>query len=451
MLLFWFSYYPNFHFGKAGGANLEFSIALIYAVILMLFGVKNIFKNRSKLRKNKAVILTGFFIFWNFITILFSQNLLRSLLVSGVWLVLWLDFLVILTLSKNIKLMKIIIQNFIFSAFFMSIFAIIQVVYGTWFDWGLCAGCIAQGFGFVRPSVFTIEPQFFASILLAPILVILSRIFSKKSSKKEIFAIWVMLFAMYLTLSRGAIFAMFVGILLLIFVNQKFSKTVVLRNVGVSILLIFSSFSVGMIFHGIFTELNPRINDRFYDSISKSVNQMSLGKITLPKIGKVVNSKLKEPEIENDNLQGLAVEKLVENSKKAYFDGYVKKSTDERVKMSDLAIKTWLSNPFVMTFGVGAGSAGTAIFKTTHQISSSSEIVQNEFLSILLELGFFGFIGWVLIFFGLIRKTKNDKYIWAMILAFLIQWFFFSGLPNALHIYLILATFFAIIEKAYEK
>ena len=145
--------------------------------------------------------------------------------------------------------MKICIQNFIFSAFFMSIFAIIQVIYGTWFDWGLCAGCVAQGFGFVRPSVFMIEPQFFASILLVPILVILSRIFSKKSSKKEFFAIWVMIFTMYLTLSRGAIFAMFAGILLLIFVNQKFSKTVVLRNIGVSILLIFSSFSVGMIFH----------------------------------------------------------------------------------------------------------------------------------------------------------------------------------------------------------
>ncbi len=447
----WFSYYPNFHFGKASGANLEFSISLIYIVILALVGIKTIYQNRKKLIKNKAVLLTGFFVFWNFLTILNTQNLLRTILVSGVWLVLWLDFLVVLTISKNMKLMKICIQNFIFSAFFMSIFAIIQVVYGAWFDWGLCAGCVAQGFGFVRPSVFTIEPQFFASILLAPILVIFSRIFSKKSSKKEIFAIWVMLFTIYLTLSRGAIFAMFTGILLLIFVNQKFSKTVVLRNTGVSILLIFSSFSVGMIFHGIFTELNPRINDGFYDSISKSVSQMSLGKITLPKNKKVVNSKLKEPEIENNNLQGLAVEKLVENSKKAYFDGYVKKSTDERVKMSDLAIKTWLSNPFVMAFGVGAGSAGTAIFKTTHQISNSSEIVQNEFLSILLELGFFGFMSWILIIFGLIRKTKNDKYIWAIILTFLIQWFFFSGLPNALHIYLILATFFAIIEKAYEK
>ena len=97
----WFSYYPNFNFGKAAGANLEFSIALIYSVILALFSIKNIFKNRKILFKNNAVLITGFFIFWNFLTILSSQNQLRSFLVSGVWLVLWLDFLAILSFSKN--------------------------------------------------------------------------------------------------------------------------------------------------------------------------------------------------------------------------------------------------------------------------------------------------------------------------------------------------------------
>ena len=443
----WFSYYPNFHFGKSAGANLEFSIALIYVVVLALAGIKTIYQNRKKIIKNNAVLLTGFFVFWNFLTILNTQNLLRTVLVSGVWLVLWLDFLVILSLSKNRLLFQKITKNFIFSSLVIACLSIIQVVYGAWTDWGLCAGCRAQGFGFVRPSVFAIEPQFFGSMLLAPIVLLTHKIFSKKASKFEKITLWILLFSLYLTLSRGAIFAAFFAILILIFVNQSFSKRKILSNTIISMSFVFSSFLSGMIFHAIFTELNPRISDGFYDSISKSVNQMSLGKIKLPKIEKAVNSKNKEFEIENYNLQGLAVEK----PKKAMFDGYVEKSTNERTKMSDLAIETWLSNPFVMTFGVGSGSAGTAIFKTTHQISNSSEIVQNEFLSILLELGFFGFIVWTLIIFGLIRKTKNDKYIWAIILTFLIQWFFFSGLPNALHIYLILATIFAIIEKAYEK
>ena len=215
---------------------------------------------------------------------------------------------------------------------------------------------------------------------------------------------------------------------------------------------VFSSFLSGMIFHAIFTELNPRISDGFYDSISKSVNQMSLGKIKLPKIEKTGNHEINEPEIESNNLNSKEpTEKYVEKPKKAMFDGYVEKSTNERTKMSDLAIETWLSNPFVVFFGVGSGASGTAILNSTRQIANSSEIVQNEFLSILLELGFFGFVIWLLIIFGIFRKTRKEKYIWSIFVAFLVQWIFFSGLPNALHIYLILAVIFAIIERAYEK
>ena len=448
----WFSYYPNFHFGKSAGANLEFSIALIYVVVLALAGTKTIYQNRKKLIKNNAVLLTGFFVFWNFLTILNTQNLLRTVLVSGVWLVLWLDFLVILSLSKNKILFQKITKNFIFSSLVMACLSIIQVIYGAWTDWGLCAGCKAQGFGFVRPSVFAIEPQFFGSMLLAPIVLLTHKIFSKKASKFEKITLWILLLSLYLTLSRGAIFAAIFAILVLIFVSQPFSKRKILSNIIISMSFVFSSFLSGMIFHAIFTELNPRISDGFYDSISKSVNQMSLGKISLPKIEKNINQAIKEPEAESDNLNSKEpTEKYVEKPKKAMFDGYVEKSTNERTKMSDLAIETWVSNPFVVFFGVGSGASGTAILNSTRQIANSSEIVQNEFLSILLELGFFGFVIWLLIIFGIFRKTRKEKYIWSIFVAFLVQWIFFSGLPNALHIYLILAVIFAIIERAYEK
>ncbi len=448
----WFSYYPNFHFGKSAGANLEFSIALIYIVVLALAGIKTIYQNRKKLIKNNTVLLTGFFVFWNFLTILNTQNLLRTVLVSGVWLVLWLDFLVILSLSKNRVLFQKITKNFIFSSLVIACLSIIQVIYGAWTDWGLCAGCRAQGFGFVRPSVFAIEPQFFGSMLLAPIVLLTHKIFGNKASKFEKITLWILLFSLYLTLSRGAIFAAIFAILVLIFINQPFSKRKILSNTIISMGFVFSSFLSGMIFHAIFTELNPRISDGFYDSISKSVNQMSLGKISLPKIEKNINQAIKEPEAESNNLNSKEpTEKYVEKPKKAMFDGYVEKSTNERTKMSDLAIETWVSNPFVVFFGVGSGASGTAILNSTRQIANSSEIVQNEFLSILLELGFFGFAIWSLIIFGIFQKTRKEKYIWSIFVAFLVQWNFFSGLPNALHIYLILAVIFAIIEGAYEK
>lgn len=446
----WFSYYPNFHFGKSAGANLEFSIALIYVVVLALAGIKTIYQNRKKLIKNNAVLLTGFFVFWNFLTILNTQNLLRTVLVSGVWLVLWLDFMIILSLSKNKILFQKITKNFIFSSLVMACLSIIQVIYGAWTDWGLCAGCRAQGFGFVRPSVFAIEPQFFGSMLLAPIILLTHKIFSKKASKFEKITFWILLFSLYLTLSRGAIFAAIFAIFILAFINQPFSKRKILSNVIISMSFVFSSFLSGMIFHAIFTELNPRVSDGFYDSISKSVNQMSLGKISLPKIEKIGNHEINEPAIEGSAKQQ-DNQNNTPNSKKALFNGYVEKSTDERTKMSDLAVETWRSNIFVMFFGVGAGGSGAAIYNSTHKIANTSEIVQNEFLSILLELGIFGFLIWSLILLSIIRLSKEKKYIWTIVFAFLVQWYFFSGLPNALHIYLILAFVFAIIERAYEK
>ncbi|MDO4872041.1 MAG: O-antigen ligase family protein [bacterium] len=437
----WFSYLPNFHFGQAEGANLEFSLPMIYIVVLALVGLPHIWQNREKLFASRAVWLTEIFILWNIFSIIGSENPLRTVLTGGVWFVLWLDFLAILSFKNLSKIMPKLAKIFFISSLAMAILVILQVAYGAWFDWGLCRGCVASGFGFVRPSVFAIEPQFFGSLLLAPILILLHKQFSKTASKFESWILWLDLLALYLTLSRGAIFALGVAILVLIFANQKFSKIKIWRNLVVSVALVASAFLSGMIWHAIFTELNPRVTDGFYDSIAKSVNQMSLGKIELPK-------SVEKP-VENSESEVTETEKKAENSenenqpKEAAFDGYVEKSTDERTKLSNLAIRTWLRNPFTTVFGAGAGGAGMAIYKTTGETSSSAEIVQNEYLSILLELGAIGLAVFAAIICGFIYSTKDKKWKWAILAAFLVQWIFFGGLPNALHIYLILAIIFA--------
>lgn len=195
---------------------------------------------------------------------------------------------------------------------------------------------------------------------------------------------------------------------------------------------------------------------------------MSLGKISLPKNEE--NRKIEEPPLKDEQLTESrfdSVENPVENSEslisdgadtalknqtqKASFDGYVEKSTEERTKLSSLAIETWKSNITTLLFGVGAGGSGKAILETTGGIATSSEIVQNEFLSILLELGLVGLLLWVIIIVCYFLKNKNYRCGWAIMIAFLFQWNFFSGLPNALHIYLILAILFGIIERAYEE
>jgi predicted membrane protein len=72
-------------------------------------------------------------------------------------------------------------------------------------------------------------------------------------------------------------------------------------------------------------------------------------------------------------------------------------------------------------------------------------------LEILLELGIIGLILFAALILGFIYSAKKKIAFIAIVIAFIVQWNFFSGLPNALHIYLILAVLFATIKGAYEK
>lgn len=435
----WFSYYPNFHFGNVGGANIEFSIALIYVAVLAVVGLPQVWKCRKTIFDRKIVWLTGLFVTWNVVSVIWSPNTIRTILTSGVWLVLWLDFLVILSIKNITKLMKKIIKIFIFMSFIISVAAIIQVIYGAWIDWGLCRGCLARGFGFVRPSVFTIEPQFLGNLLLVPILYLLNKWFIAGMTSLEKIILGINLLALYLTLSRGAIFAGVIGMVAMIFFSQPISKKVIVRRIGIVTMLVISSFFAGLVFHGVFTQLNPRVADGFYESVSKSINHVSLGKISLPKRG------------QNDiSTNQVTTANNINQPQQALFDGYVEKSTNERTNMLGLAVRTWQKDPLVTVFGVGSGATGSAIYSHTGKISNTSEIVQNQSVEILLENGLVGIIMVLVIFIIYGSKSIFHRWIWVILLAFLIQWNFFSGLPNALHIYLILAAIFATIDKVNE-
>ena len=441
----WFSYFPNFQIGRESGTNLELSIPLIFCFALSLAAIfeisKNFRQNFRQLSAKKAFWLSSAFVVWNGLSIFWSENTLRAILTSGVWGVLWLIFIGLI-LSKNlVEMLPILIKIFIISAVINSVLAIIQVAIGAFTDFGLCRGCLATGFGFVRPSVFAIEPQFFGSMLLAPILIEFWRILSGNNDSKHKVALILMLIAIYLTLSRGAIFALVPAMILEVFIVNKELRLSLKKGFLKLVIFLFASFSVGMLWHGIFTELNPRIADGFYDSVSKSINQLSLGKVSLPKNRPVEKPVEKQPEPGIQDSKEL-LNKL--NAPKASFDGYVEKSTDERTSLNRFAVQTWSSNLHTILFGVGSGGAGEAILRTTHQTGWEFEIIQNEPLSILLELGIIGFAIWFSFIIFYTWHTRRYKLSWAISFAFLLQWNFFSGLPNALHIYLILAVILAL-------
>ncbi|MEI6481519.1 MAG: hypothetical protein WCO19_04420, partial [Candidatus Saccharibacteria bacterium] len=79
---------------------------------------------------------------------------------------------------------------------------------------------------------------------------------------------------------------------------------------------------------------------------------------------------------------------------------------------------------------------------------NNGEIVQNEYIEILLENGVIGFSVFIVILGILMYRLRHQRWLWAIVLAFLIQWNFFSGYPNALHIYVIFMAMYIWIEKS---
>lgn len=423
----WFSYAPNIHLARTSGTNIEMSVTLLYVCAFALSGVASVWHARKRLLRHPAAWAGLIFVCWQLISLLWTVNLTRGALQVGVWCILWCCLLVVLSMQHMRRVIYTATRLLIISATGVSILAILQVVYGAWTDWGLCAGCLARGFGFVRPSVFAIEPQFLGSLLILPIVLVLHRLLRGLASRLEIASLLLMIMALYLTLSRGALFAVAAAVVVLSFITWR-HYAVSLRRLLTVILTVFTvGCGVGMVWHGLFTELNPRVSDGWYDAVAKSVNHLTLGKVSLPKAAR----------LPADDTSQAPPEKIEPAApQRALFDGYVQRSTDERTTLNTRAIHTWSQDPLTVMRGVGAGGAGRAMYQFDRSAGWEFEIVQNEYLSVLLELGVIGLMLFLAGIIGVFWAVHREPWMWAVLAGFLVQWNFFSGLPNALHIYL---------------
>ena len=459
-IFIWFSYYPIISFGNDSTMNFELSLTLIYVVILAILAILEIIKQYKKLLKNRAVLLVGFFIFWQFLTLFWTANLTRGILTFGIWFLLFLIFCTCQIRRENLrKIWPAFLKILVFSSLIAGILALIQIIAGIWLarnETLLCAGCVAEQFGFVRPNVFAIEPQFLGNILLAPSLILLQiflsknkilaqKVFARNSFKKIIFSIFFLITILILTLSRGAIFAFIGGFFVLFLLNIHRAKLVFC-----SIFLSFLSLVFALLIQVFVVNINPNYHEKFSATIARSVNQLSLG---------IIDLREKNTTNLTENLDNVSAEKTNENSStnsnktnkkpennKPEFDGYVAESTDVRLKLSEIALQTWAENSANVWLGVGIGGAGVAMVERSEN-GDARQIVQNEFVEILLERGLIGAMIFVSILIGFFVTTRRAKWSWAIIFAFIIQWNFFSGLPNALHIYLILIVIFAKINS----
>ena len=417
----------------------------------------------------------------------------------------------------------------------------------------MCAGCVYQMFGFPHPNGFAIEPQFMGNLLLAPAIVAMYGALKNnkdKNSKQEslrgrifyngsggsapktgfraravtvvkntsgsdflsfefLSLLFIITATLFLTFSRGAIYAFLVAmVFLLMWVGTQRKSW---RGVGKVVATVVVAFLFTLNAQGIMAAISPT-NDTYQSGVAKVLNHLSLGKIDVreKKVEKGENGqvdeaetngggeseteaekndetkKVEESETETNEYKTLEAEvderawlikKQEENS--SVFDGYVEGSTDTRIRLSNAAGEVWAKNLATVWFGVGIGGAGEALYQNGLS-PAPKEIIQNEYMSLLLETGLVGIALFVLTLGLILRavvkgvkaqsakeikttkvkiattkttmlKSETAPIVLAMMVAYGITLLFFSGLPNALHIYLLTGLVFVMGLKTKQN
>ena len=504
-----FSYHPVIPILSTATTNFELSLPLLWLLIfailslpenfrLYVYSLRIVIKTKylvnqpphplsrhesDKLYPHFLRLFSLVYPFFTTINSIDSPNFLRAILTSGV---IWCICLSLLTILQNIsqyktQIGKSVKKNLLVAGVFASAFCWLQSILdvagvpreATF----LCKGCTSTVFGFPHPNGFAIEPQFMANLLLAPIFLSLFYLFERpKNHYNELnsdpypvskfgnyLRLGLPLFliaTLYLTLSRGAIFSFWISIFVLFIyqiiklIKQKSCRREILfRQPLIFFVVVFLPLFFTLSAQGLFTELGPT-SRTFFDGVSTSVSQLSLGHIDLAKVFHKTkeNNENHEAHGSNKHLSDLKTNATTSIQKSPQFTGYIEESTNIRLNLNRLALSSWRTSTRRILTGVGLGATGLTLYQEFPELGSPKEIIQNEYLAILYEQGICGVIMIICtaILFVLTYKLHNKNhektsiYGCVLTLSFALTLCFFSGLPNALHIYLLTPLLFLL-------
>lgn len=438
------SYYPLIPIARSASTNYELSLALIWLFLFAALSLKdaaryiyNIYQSFKSQKTLKATLplLSLLFPLYLSLTSLWSSNPLRAVLTSGILWCLYLSAFGIFKLAQSKALNKqkflklFLLSSCVFSAFcwLQSLLDVLGVGREITL---LCPGCTSYSFGFPHPSGFAIEPQFMGNLLLVPTLTALYLLAKPKATspifdrKTLLFISFLLISTLFLTFSRGAIYSFAIAFLVLLLLgvfkqkNRLWLKTIPLVLAG----FLFTLFMQGLFSAASYT------NTTFASGIDRAISQLSLGKIELGLSKSPDAAPSAEPETTTSD----------SSSSAPVFDGYVEESTNTRMKFNRIALELSSQNAKTLLFGYGLGSAGEIMYKEG-KTTTPYEIVQNEPLSLLLETGLLGLLLAALTLVIILQTLKTHPerlLLGAITLASAFSLLFFSGLPNALHLYL---------------
>ena len=440
-LILCFSYFPLIKLGENETMYFELSLPLIWLVVFDVFSFVMVCKKYRGRLFSKVFGSALLWLFPMFVTfsVIWSLNVTRGILTTGVMWVLFFAVISFYELRGNLdaNFWKVFWRWFFGSALFVCGWCVVQCildVMGVSQDVSLlCDGCVYQMFGFPHPNGFSIEPQFMGNLLLAPVIVS-CYFYLKNKDKKYLWLFFVFVASLFLTFSRGAIYACVVGLCFLFTFLYFRAKKAERKKTCFSILRAIGILIVAFIFtlnlQGILAASSPT-KDTYSDGVAKVLNQLSLG---------VIDIRGGESEDASEKPVENSVEKPEEKSgDEAAFDGYVAESTDTRLRLASAALTIWRQDFKTVLVGVGIGGAGQALYNAGLS-PAPREIVQNEFVSLLLETGLVGVLLLMILIVVAVRmfiKSKSIGLILALLVAYGVSLLFFSGLTNAMQIVLI--------------
>lgn len=458
MVILWpvalyFSYFPVISLGSDESMNFELSVPLIYLVIFDVVGVI------VMLREKKMAVLWqkwwwALFPVFATMSVLWSSNMVRGVLTVAVLWLIYFAVVFIVSLKKQIvdeKFFGRFFQVFFGATIAVCFWCVLQCILdamGVPREYTLmCQGCTSYSFGFPHPNGFAIEPQFMGNLLLAPLVCmgwlmlvfrtgpasccpppkfLLSQNFFGGplrschpfvSSAKMTILFFIVTTTLFLTFSRGAIYAFIVAMIFMAIVFIKNCKKILLLFA-----MITGSFLLALNCQGILAQVSPT-DDTYFTGITKVLNHLSLGTVDVSAVSSA-------------------------------FDGYVEESTTTRMMLTEAGLKTWTMNPQTIVFGVGLGGAGNAMYHAGFT-DSPKEIVQNEYVTVLLETGLIGAILClalvVMAIKAVLKLPHGMSVILTLFVAYGVSLLFFSGLTNAMQIYLLPAILVVALPEKLEK
>ena len=424
-IVVFFSYYPVIRLGENESMNFELSLPIIWLAIFGTVSLVRIPKIAKKLGILKCAAI-GAFPLYASLAILWSENKMRGVLTAGIlWLIVF-SVVNILSMKLDKEYLKKLLKVYLISAVVAAVVCVLQCildVFGVSREVTmLCPGCTYRTLGFPHPNGLAIEPQFMGNLLIAPALISLGLFYNAikiNKDKRTMFGFGALSFflimVLYICFSRGALYAFGVaGIVfgIILIVRDKSARPFWM------LMPALLGCIIGLLTQGVFAEISPTA-ENFAQGIQRSIHQVTLGKIDIR-------------------------EKVAESGEQSSFSGYIEESTDVRLNITENAIKAWKKNAI---FGVGLGSAGKAISKETG--NWEKEIIQNEYINILTELGIVGVVILVAVIIYMIKVSKWPKtaVIIPIIVAYLITLGFFSGFPNVLHLYLLTPVIYGLGQK----